>query len=143
MKTFTNNVLKVLAATILSSALVSCGAKENSYTPQEFEAVEYNGSIRISLTHPFSKKAEDYELLLASSLATRGMGVCVDDEFPDCKVGAPGFHAAKPLFTDGNKVFFKTNYSALLEDGLVINILSFDAAGAVIDQRKVKFEKVN
>jgi hypothetical protein len=131
----------ILATLFLISVVVACGVKQSQYTPNEWESVEYNGAIRISLTHPYSKKDEDYEILLASSMETKEMAVCVDNETPDCKKGGPGYYTAKVLYTDGSKMFFKTDYSALLEDGLVLNVLAFDAAGKQIDQRKIKFEK--
>jgi hypothetical protein len=103
--------------------------------------INYNGSIRISLAHPFDKKNEDYNLLLSASITTKVLGVCVADETPVCEEFALGFYRAKTIFANAKRMFFKTEYSALLEDGLTLTIISFDDANKKTDRRDIKFTK--
>lgn len=103
--------------------------------------INYDGSIRISLAHPFDKKNEDYDLLLAASIITKVLGVCVADETPVCEESAAGFYRAKAIFANSERVFFKTEYSALLEDGLTLTVISFNNSDKSSDRRDIKFKK--
>jgi hypothetical protein len=103
--------------------------------------IKYDGSIRISLAHPFDKKNEDYDLLLAASITTKVLGVCVADETPVCEESNEGFYTANPIFANAKRMFFKTEYSALLEDGLILTVISFNNSNKKIDRRDIKFTK--
>jgi hypothetical protein len=100
--------------------------------------VNYTGSIRISLAHPFDKKNEDFDLLLSASITTKVLGVCVADETPVCEESAAGFYPAKTIFANAKRLFFKTEYSALLEDGLTLTVISFDEENKITDRRDIK-----
>lgn len=116
---------------------------EKSWRTESAGSGKYKGKTRISLAHPYDKANEDYEILLATSLTTKIMGVCVADEAPVCEEGESGFHRANLIFASGKMLFFKTENSALLEDGLVLNILSFDESKEIVDRRDIRFSKSN
>jgi hypothetical protein len=127
---------------VICTAMHACGTLDDRFSLSEYESVEYNGSIRLSLAHPYQSSEDDYEILVAAAPEAAFLGLCVDDETPNCQKDAPGYFAAKASYATTTKMFFKTEESALLEDGLVLNILAHDKQGALIDQRKVKFERI-
>lgn len=120
---------------------------ENTWTISSIDAASgntitnYDGSIRISLAHPFDKKNEDYDLLLAASITSKVLGVCVADETPVCEESKEGFYSASPIFANAKRMFFKTEYSALLEDGLILTVISYDSSNKKTGRRDIKFTK--
>lgn len=104
----------------------------------------YQGAIRVSLAHPFDQAKDDYELLIASPLTTAVMGVCEMDQvaISDCHPGAVGMHPSKLIFANAQVKFFRADESALLEDGLVLRFVAYDAAGSLLDARNVKLQRL-
>jgi mono/diheme cytochrome c family protein len=129
---------------IIAIVAMSCDLSQDAYTLSEWEVVEYQGNIRISLAHPFNQQNNDYEILAATTMETYGMGVCVDHgEGVPCVIGGDGFFSTSLIYSDGERKFFKASSSALLEHGLVLHFVAFDENQTVLEERRVKFEQID
>jgi hypothetical protein len=101
-------------------------------------AAVYSGHIRLSLAHPYDVKNEDYDLLLSVPTDVDSMSVCEVRDDAECKPGSKSYFKTDLVLSTATRKFFKPKVSALLENGLTVEIRSHDKDGNVIDARAIE-----
>ncbi len=106
---------------------------------EEATGTAYPGAITLSLAHPYDLAKDDFELLLAAPNTVKAMAVCHVRDGATCAPGTQLMYSASLAYATGDRMFYKVNASALLEAGLTLRFIAYDATGTVIDARTVVF----
>jgi hypothetical protein len=144
MNTNTNTTMKKTLArvgTVFGALLLlqGCALENQINTLKDDKATSYTytGHIRISLAHPFDVKKEDYEILAATPNDVAALALCHIKEGGACEPGSPLYYTSELVYATSQARFFKVEASALLEDGLTVQLMSYDKAGKVTDTRRL------
>jgi hypothetical protein len=141
--------IKTRPSVIASLAAVAllCGSCKISGISTTLSTGAYTGSIRVSLAHPVSATANNYQLMFAASSAATALGVCVLKSSTiltppaTCQVNGPNYTPIGLLASGGARNYFAAQ-TALLENGLTLMVVTSDATGTVNDSRTIVFNSV-
>jgi hypothetical protein len=95
------------------------------------------GDIKVSLTHPYDLRKDDFELVFAVPSSVGAVSVCEVRLDATCAVTGPGVFGTKLVYASGDRKFFKANATALLENGLMLKLVALNASGSQVDARMV------
>lgn len=138
----------LLARTLLGLAAIAtltqgCDLEVPSSALSE-DAFNYTGHIRLSLAHPYNIEKDDYELVASVPFDVKSMYICViSADAKPCEAGSENWFYTDLFYATNTRRFFRQPKGAYvrLQDGLVLQFMSLDATGKIIDTRRITYKR--
>jgi len=129
----------LLSTFVMVAFVIGGGCKKSDGNDQSKLKAGYEADIKISLSHPYDVRNDDFELMFASSPEIEQVGVCLRKGQNICSRSSPNFFDAKLIYASNTRRFYALTRTALLEQNMVLELIGFDQTGREIGRRAIMF----